>query len=220
MIVTIDGPAGAGKSSVAKQLALRLGFEFLDTGAMYRVITLAAMIRGIDWSEIDRLAELARTCDFELHDSKMWLEGADVSQAIRSPEITQLVKHVADPPPVREALVDRQRKWVATRDVVTEGRDQGTVAFPQAECKIFLVASPEERAKRRHRELSAKGMNLSEEEVLTMQLDRDARDQSRPVGALKKADDAIEFSTDSLTQEEVVERLEAIVRSVQRSIAH
>lgn len=218
MIVTIDGPAGAGKSTVAKRLAQRLGFEFLDTGAMYRVITLAAMIKGIAWNEVERLAELARSCDFDLRDSRMTLEGSDVSEAIRSPEITQLVKHVADPPLVRQALVDRQRLWVSTRDVVTEGRDQGTVAFPKAECKIFLVASPEERARRRHRELTAKGMTLSEDEVLAMQLDRDERDSSRPVGALKRADDAVEFSTDGLSLDEVVDRLEAIVRERSASI--
>ena len=218
MIVTIDGPAGAGKSTVAKLLARRLGFEFLDTGAMYRVIALAAVVKGIAWSDVTRLAELARDCDFELCDSRMLLEGTDVSEAIRSPEITQLVRHVAAPPAVRHALVERQRQWVASRNVVTEGRDQGTVAFPNAECKIFLVASPVERAARRHRELSAKGIAISAEEVLQMQLERDERDERRPVGALKRADDAVEFITDSLDLDSVVNQLEAIVRRRQSEL--
>ena len=219
MIVTIDGPAGAGKSTVAKRLARRLEFEFLDTGAMYRVITLAAMVDGIPWTDIAGLAQLARACRFELQDSRMLLNGNDVSEAIRAPEITQLICNVADPTEVRAALVDRQRDWVAKRDVVTEGRDQGTVAFPDAECKIFLVASPEERAQRRFRELRAKGMDLTYEDVLAMQLDRDQRDERRPVGALRKADDAIEFSTDSLDLDQVVDQLESIVRKRQQELA-
>ncbi|HVT27872.1 MAG TPA: (d)CMP kinase [Lacipirellulaceae bacterium] len=215
MIVTIDGPAGAGKSSAARELAKRLGFRFLDTGAMYRAVTLAARERGLDLAGAAQLAQLVRTIRVELAGDRVLLDGKDVTAAIRKFDITTAIHHAADNAAVREQLVIWQRQAAAGGDVVTEGRDQGTVVFPHAECKIFLIADEQERARRRHRDLLARGEEIPFEEVLANQRLRDQRDQSRPVGALRKAADAIEVSTDGLSPDEVVLKLERIVRSKQ-----
>jgi cytidylate kinase len=215
MIVTIDGPAGAGKSSAARELARRLGFRFLDTGAMYRAVTLAARERGYDLADSEQLAELVSEIHVELAGDRVLLDGKDVTTAIRKFDITTMIHHAADNGAVRAQLVLWQRAAAAGSDVVTEGRDQGTVVFPDAECKIFLTADEGERARRRHRDLLARGEEIPFEEVLANQRVRDQRDASRAVGALRKADDAIEVSTDGLAPDEVVARLEAIVRSKQ-----
>jgi CMP/dCMP kinase len=212
MIVTIDGPAGAGKSSAARELARRLGFRFLDTGAMYRAVTLAARERGYDLSDGDQLARLVGEIHVELIGDRVLLDGKDVTTAIRKFDITTVIHHAADNGAVRGQLVMWQRAAAAGSDVVTEGRDQGTIVFPDAECKIFLTANEQERAQRRHRDLLARGEQIPFDEVLAHQRLRDQRDLSRAVGALRKADDAIEVSTDGLTPDEVVARLEKIVR--------
>lgn len=213
MIVAIDGPAGAGKSSISRALAEQLGFAFLDTGAMYRAVALAALRARIDWERPADLAQLARRLQIELRHERTLLDGEDVSQAIRTREVTAHIFYAADNPAVREHLVALQREAAAGRDVVTEGRDQGTVAFPQAECKIFLTASPLERARRRLTELQQRGEESSLEEILAQQNERDRRDSTRAVGRLLKADDAVEVVTDGLAPEEVVERLVAIVKA-------
>jgi CMP/dCMP kinase len=213
MIVTIDGPAGAGKSSAARELARRLGFRFLDTGAMYRAVTWAALERGVDLADADALAKLAGQLKVDLDGDRVLVDGRDVSRQIRTFEITSATHHAADNPAVRELLCQWQRAAARDRDVVTEGRDQSTVVFPDAECKIFLTAQAEERAQRRYRDLTARGENISFDEVLAKQQVRDERDVSRPVGALRKDDDAVEVATDGLTPAEVVARLEQIVRS-------
>jgi CMP/dCMP kinase len=213
MIVTIDGPAGAGKSSAARELARRLGFRFLDTGAMYRAVTWAAKERGLDLADADALAQLVRETRVELADDRVLVDGRDVTKEIRTFEITAAIQYAADNPAVRAQLVEWQRAAASSDNVVTEGRDQGTVVFPQAECKIFLIADEEERARRRYSDLAARGENVSFEQVLTTQRERDDRDRSRPVGALIKAHDAIEVSTNQRTRQEVVAQLEAIVRS-------
>ena len=215
VIVTIDGPAGAGKSSAARALARRLGFRFLDTGAMYRAVALAAVRRGLSWENPQDLVDLARRLTIELRDNRVWLDGEDVARDIRSAAITSVTFYAADNPGVREHLVQLQRAAGTGGNFVTEGRDQGTVVFPDAECKIFLTANEQERARRRHADLLARGEDIPFDEVLANQRLRDHRDLSRSVGALVKADDAIEVSTDGLSPEEVVARLEQIVRSKQ-----
>jgi cytidylate kinase len=212
MIVTIDGPAGAGKSSVAKLVAGRLGFRFLDTGAMYRAVTLAALKQGFSVGDSEQISALALSLNIELRDSQTLLNGEDVSAAIRTPEVASQVYLAADNPDVRRHLVDLQRQWAGKTDTVAEGRDQGTVAFPHAECKIFLTASAAERARRRYAELTLRGEPISYEEVLAQQNERDQRDAARPVGALQRAADSIEVVTDGLTTDEVVEKLVEIVQ--------
>jgi cytidylate kinase len=213
MIVTIDGPAGAGKSSIARRLAERLGFQFLDTGAMYRAVALAALRKGLGDGDADSVAKLANEISIDMQHERTVLDGEDVSAAIRTSDVSAAVYLAADNVAVRHRLVELQRQIAGSRDTVTEGRDQGTVAFPQAECKIFLTASPEERARRRLAELVARGEPITLEQVLAQQAERDRRDAARPVGALVKAVDAVEVWTDGLTPEEVVDRLEAIVRN-------
>jgi CMP/dCMP kinase len=215
MIVTIDGPAGAGKSSAARGLARRLGYRFLDTGAMYRAVTLAARERGLDLADTAQLARLACEVRVELAGDRVLLDGRDVTDAIRKFEIATATHFAADNPAVRAQLVLWQRDAAAGIDVVTEGRDQGTVVFPDAECKIFLTADERERALRRHRDLAARGEDIPFDEVLANQQLRDQRDSARPVGALLKANDAIEVCTDGLSPEAVIAQLEQIVRAKQ-----
>lgn len=213
MIITIDGPAGAGKSTVARSLARRLGFTFLDTGAMYRAVTLAAFRRRLPWDDADAMADLSRHVRIYLDDDSVWLDGDDVTDAIRTLEVTSLVRYAANNPQVREEMVRLQRAAVAGKNVVTEGRDQGTVVFPQAELKIFLTAGPEERARRRLRDLNARGEYPTFAEVLAKQNARDASDQDRDVGPLVAADDAVHLVSDGHTLEEVIDLIEAMARS-------
>ena len=213
MIVTIDGPAGAGKSTVARALAKKLGFQFLDTGATYRAVALAALRRNLPWDEPERLVQLAGRLRIELAGDRVFLEGEDVTDEIRRSAVTEAIHYGADNPGVREHMVRLQRELAAGRDVVTEGRDQGTVVFPDAQYKIFLTASPRERARRRMIELEERGEGVSLDEVLASIEQRDHRDSSRDVGPLKPADDAIEVITDGMTVAQVVDRLEEIVRS-------
>ena len=215
MIVTIDGPAGAGKSSAARELARRLGFRFLDTGAMYRAVTLAARQRHVDLADAQAMAVLASQIRVELVADRVLMDGHDVTEAIRKFDITTAIHYAADNPAVREQLVLWQRAAAEGDNVVTEGRDQGTVVFPHAECKIFLIADERERARRRFLDLSARGEVVPFDEVLANQRLRDLRDASRSVGALLKADDAIEVSTDGLAPQDVVTKLEEIVRTKQ-----
>jgi cytidylate kinase len=213
MIVTIDGPAGAGKSTVARALAARLGFEYLDTGAMYRAVALAALRKGLDWNQPEQLAEFARGLRMAVADNRIYLGGEDVTDAVRASEVTAVTRYSADNPQVRAHLVAFQQSLARSRNVVTEGRDQGTVAFPGAECKIFLTASTRERARRRLADLEGRGESTTLEQVMAAQEARDRRDASRSVGPLRPAADAIEVSTDGLGIAEVVDRLEEIVRA-------
>ncbi|MHB0961311.1 MAG: (d)CMP kinase [Pirellulaceae bacterium] len=212
MIVTIDGPAGAGKSSVARLLADRLGFCFLDTGAMYRAVALAAMRANVAWNDLGGLADLAAHLPLEFAGDQVLLAAADVTDAIRTPEVTANTHFVADHPQVRAHLVELQRRLARGVDVVTEGRDQGTVAFPHAECKFFLTATPHERARRRRQQLLAGGKDLPLAQVRAQQDRRDAQDENRDVGALVPAADAIRVQTDGMVLQEVVDVLERLVR--------
>lgn len=212
MIVTIDGPAGAGKSSVAHALARRLGFCFLDTGAMYRAVAWAAARDGVNWKDESGVARVAARMQFALDNQRVLVDGQDVTRAIRTPEVTNNTRFVAANPLVRRELVALQRRLAHGRDVVTEGRDQGTVAFPEAECKFFLTASPAERARRRWTQLQEQGQIVSLDEVLDQQNRRDRRDASRACGPLAPAPDATLIETDGRTLEQVVDQLEHQVR--------
>lgn len=211
MIITIDGPAGAGKSTVARGLARRLGFQFLDTGAMYRAVALAGLRGNIDWERPNDLARLATTLSIELVGDRVILDGDDVSEAIRTQETTAVTRYSAANPDIRGYLVELQRAMAAKSDFVTEGRDQGTVAFPAARFKFFVTASPKERARRRLLDLEKQGESATLEKVLQDQTQRDRQDSSRAVGPLAKADDAIEILTDGMTIDEVIEQMAAIV---------
>lgn len=213
MVITIDGPAGAGKSSAARALARRLGFHFLDTGAMYRAVALAALQRNIDFTHDDQLARLAHDVNIHVDEQRVLLDAADVTREIRKIEVTSVIHHVADNPEIRSHLVQLQRRIAASGDFVTEGRDQGTVAFPDAECKIFLTASPDERARRRMRDLHGRGEMLEFDEVLRRQDERDERDRSREVGTLIPAEDAVRVDTDGMELDAVVDQLETVARS-------
>jgi cytidylate kinase len=208
MIITIDGPAGAGKSSSAKALAQRLGFEFLDTGAMYRAVTLAALRGKIDLRDQEALTRLLANLRLDMPRGRVVLNGEDVTGHIRATEVTAASGTVADSPVVRRRLVEWQRQIAARRDIVCEGRDQGTVVFPEAECKFFLVAEPRERARRRQQEMAARGENLSLEDVLKAQEDRDRRDSRRDLAPMVPAPDAILLDSTHLSLSEVVARME------------
>jgi cytidylate kinase len=211
MIITIDGPAGAGKSTVARGLARQLGFQFLDTGATYRAVALAALRRGLPWDNSRGLVRLAGKIRIELVGDRVLLDGEDVTDDIRTSDVTEVTHYAADNPGVRNEMVTLQRRLAAERDVVTEGRDQGTVVFPHASCKIFLTASPAERAGRRMRELKERGEDVSLAHVLASIQQRDERDSCRSVGPLKSAEDAVEVVTDGMTVDEVVSHLQSIV---------
>lgn len=216
MIVTIDGPAGAGKSTVARLLAEELGFRYLDTGAMYRAMLFVALASGAKIDDPDALYRACMTADLEFTFDGIRFEGRDVSEEIRTPEISRSVKYVADHLEIRRLLVEKQRALAQCNDVVCEGRDQGTVAFPEAECKIFLTASSRERAKRRQQELGRQGIPVALEEIKNDQDERDRQDCQRPVGALQKAADAVEFNTSGLSISQVVEGLKDIVKTACR----
>ena len=212
MIICIDGPAGAGKSTAARGLAKRLGFRFLDTGAMYRAVTLAAVRTGIDLADAAAMSNLANRIQIELADNRVLLDGHDVTREIRTAQITTLTHHAADNPLVRERLVELQRLAAQGQDVVTEGRDQGTVVFPKAELKVFLTADSTARAERRRKDLVLRGEDLPLDEVLAQQDLRDARDSRRAVGPLVPAADAVHVGTDGLSPEAVLDALERLAR--------
>jgi cytidylate kinase len=212
MIVTIDGPAGSGKSSAARELARRLGFEFLDTGAMYRAVSFALLRDGINPADPAALEAWLPTLRLEVPPGVVRLDGEDIAGRIRTPEITALASQLAAIPAVRHYLVGRQRAVSVGRNLVCEGRDQGTVVFPEAERKFFLVADPLERARRRHAELLSRGIHVSLDEVIRAQDERDARDAGRNLAPMKPAPDAVVLDSTRLTPEDVVGRMETEVR--------
>jgi CMP/dCMP kinase len=212
MIVTLDGPAGAGKSSAARELARRLGFEFLDTGAMYRAVTLAALRANLDRGDQRALADLLAGLKLEMPPGRVVLNGEDVTGPIRTAQVTAASGSIADSRVVRQHLVGLQRAIAAGRDMVTEGRDQGTIVFPDAACKFFLVADPVERAKRRQQEMARRGEVLPLDVILAAQEERDRRDAARDLAPMVPAADAILLDTTHLTLTEVVDRMETEVR--------
>lgn len=214
-ILAIDGPAGAGKSTVARQAAARLGFTYIDTGAMYRGVALAARREGIDPSDGEAVAAVARRARLEFREqdgrSRLWMDGEDVGDAIREPEISGLASVVAAIPGVRVALVAAQREMGARGGVVMEGRDIGTVVFPDAEVKVYLDATPAERARRRHAELAAQGREIPLEQITREMEERDRRDTTRDDSPLKAAPGSMALLTDGLTIDQVVDRLVTLV---------
>ena len=211
MIVTIDGPAGTGKSTVARVLAERLGFEFLNTGAMYRAVAYACLKRQIEVENASVVGELTGKLEILFARNRLLLDGEDITEPIRGQEVTLAASIVAANPVVRERLVDLQRRAGQGTNLVTEGRDQGTAVFPDAECKFFLTASPEERAIRRQRELQAKGEMIPLQELLAQQELRDHRDESRDCSPLKPAADAVLVDTTKMSLDEVLAHLEQLV---------
>jgi cytidylate kinase len=219
-IIAIDGPAGAGKSTVARRLADALGFVLVDTGAMYRTVALASVRAGVPWNDGDRVAAIARgivgarSLRFERDAAlgvRVWLAEEDVSEAIRMPDIAQGASTVSAHPEVRSVLLDLQRQAGIGGGVVLEGRDIGTVVFPEAEVKFFLTASPEVRARRRHEELVAKGQNVTYDATLADVKERDARDEGRAVAPLRQADGAVRVDSSAMTIEETVATMLATV---------
>lgn len=220
MIVTIDGPAGSGKSTAARGLSQRLGFEFLDTGAMYRCVAWSVLDQNVDPTDENAVGVVSQHIKISFADAQVLVDGRNVSEAIRTPEVTEVASLIAQYPVVRTELVRLQRQAAEGIDIVSEGRDQGTVVFPEAFCKFFLIADPQERARRRQAELRIQGKDMSVAEILQQIDQRDQRDKQRTVAPLVPADDAVEFNTSTLTIEEVLDQLEQIVRSRMSSNSH
>jgi cytidylate kinase len=207
MVIAIDGPAGAGKSTVARGVAAALGATYLDSGAMYRAIALAALRRGVDPDDAAAVAALARELVIDFDGRAVFLDGEDVSADIRTPEVTAAASRVSAHPGVRAALVARQRELIASGPYVAEGRDIGTVVSPDSPLKVFLSASDEERARRR-----AEQTGEAVEQVLAAQRERDRRDREREHGALRAAADAVELDTTGLRVDDVVARIVELAR--------
>ena len=207
MIIAIDGPAGAGKSTISKEIAKRLGFTYLDTGAMYRACGLYVVSMGEDPSDEKKVRYLLANIKIEFQDSRIFLNGEDVSLKIRTPEIDEAASKISRLKSVREKLTELQRQIAKDKDIVAEGRDMGTVVFPDAEVKIFLDASPEERARRRKRQLEESGQIISFEIILHQIKKRDKADSTRALAPLTAAPDAVIIDTTEMKPESVIERI-------------
>jgi cytidylate kinase len=212
LVITVDGPAASGKSTVARLLAERLGASFLDTGAMYRAVTLEAMKRRVDMNDEKQLLAVLEDTDVEFspNGGKMLvsIDDIDVTELIRQPKVTANARYVASAAKVRQKLVEMQRQFAAGQEkVVAEGRDQGTVVFPDADVKFFLVAEPSERARRRQAELQARGVCENIDQIQRAIEQRDRSDENRVVGPLRPAEDAVIVDTTDLSIKEVVEKL-------------
>ena len=211
-VITIDGPAGVGKSTVARMLAERLVAVFLDSGATYRAVTLAAMQAGVDLTDVQAVLDMMDKTDFKFFHKgdvlKVVIDGQDATTSIRSPEVTENVKYIASRPKLRSKLVKLQQDFAAQFEkIVTEGRDQGTVVFPNAKFKFFLAADPKERARRRHEELKAAGKEMDFETLAQQIVERDASDENRSIGPLKPAADAVIIDTTIIDAVGVVNRI-------------
>ena len=215
-IVAIDGPAGAGKSTVARRVAERLGFAYLDTGAMYRAATWRALARGVDLHDPEALEASTRDMRLEMDETpsgqRVTVDGEDVTAAIRTPEVTRLIYRLDQIPGVRRILVDHQRRFGERGPTVAEGRDIGTVVFPAAKCKIYLDASLDCRTRRRAAELAAKGLPVDFDQLREEIRDRDEKSRTRADSPLRRADDAVLVDSTDLTADQVVDALVALAR--------
>ena len=226
-VVAIDGPAGAGKSTVTKRVAKALGYMIVDTGAIYRTVALAAQRAGLDFDDVDAVGALAEGLAAregvrlvgDAEGTRALLDGEDVSGSIRTPLVSQGASKVSAQPRVRAALLELQRAGGRDGGVVLEGRDIGTVVFPDAEAKVFLTASVDERARRRFEELKASGVNVEYHGVRAEVVERDQRDSSRPIAPLRKAEDALVLDSSELSIDQVVARIVAHVRAVEAELA-
>ncbi|MDO8526046.1 MAG: (d)CMP kinase [Candidatus Omnitrophota bacterium] len=216
LVIAIDGPAGSGKSTVSKLVAKALGVTYIDTGAMYRALTLKAMRHSIDLKDEAALTDLARSTDIDLAEEKgelkVYLDGEDVAGLIRTPELTNNVKYIARVPLVREEMVRLQRAIGSRYGAALEGRDIGTVVFPDADYKFYLDADPDERARRRHKEFLGRGQVIDLAGIKRDVIMRDESDMNRSVGALKKAPDAILVDTTKLSVGAVVKKILAYIK--------
>jgi CMP/dCMP kinase len=217
LVIAIDGPAGSGKSTISKGVATALGLRRLDTGAMYRALTLRAVRAGIDPQDARALAALARKTRFTYRDSDIYVNGRPAGAAIRRPEVARVVSKVAAHQAVRRELVRRQRELIGNGGVVVEGRDIGTVVCPDADLKVFLTASSAERARRRHRELTEAGVSVSLSKLRKEQARRDELDSTRAVSPLVPADDAVRIDSTAKTPRQIVEDVVRLVRDAEGS---
>ena len=211
MTIAIDGPGGAGKSTIAKLLSKELGMEYIDTGAMYRAVGYKAARDGVDTDSEDAVEAMLADTDIDFVKGDIILDGEVVSDLIRTPEMSMMASKVSAIPSVRKKLVALQRGMGTAKEIVMDGRDIGTNVLPDAPVKIYLNASPEVRAKRRFDELTAKGETVAFEDVLNEMIERDRNDMTRDLDPLRKADDAIEIDTSDMTIEEVVGAIKNIV---------
>ena len=218
MIIAVDGPAGSGKGTVTKKIEKKLGFLNLDTGATYRCVALETLRNNINLDETEKIIKIANEINIEIDNKqekdRILLNGEDVSKEIRSKEVTAIVSQISSIIPVREKMVEVQRKLAKGKNVIVEGRDIGTVVFPNADLKIYLDASEEIRAKRRYKENIESGIQITYEEVLENVRLRDYNDKNKKVGALKKADDAILIDSSEMTIDQVVNKIEELMRQV------
>jgi len=213
VVVAIDGPAGAGKSTIAKRLATRLGFTYIDTGAMYRAVALWGLRQGVDMGDMHRMEQLASASQIELSPGRIALNGEDITEAIRTAEVSNGASKVAVIPGVRRAMVAKQREIGERASVVMEGRDIGTVVFPKADVKIFLDADPGERLRRRFEETKAKGEAVSESQLADQMRERDQRDSTRADAPLSQAPDAVYLDSTAMSLDQVEEAILKIVRA-------
>ena len=213
MIIAIDGPAGSGKSTISKEISEELGITYLDTGAMYRLFTLKVLKEGISFNESEKIRDLLENLNINIENDRFYLDGEDVTEKIRTYQVSDNVSKIAALKEVREKMVLLQREFSKSKDVILDGRDIGTVVFPDADIKIFLVADPMERAKRRYRELKEKGEDVSLDEIFKNIMERDKIDSNRDTAPLRKAADAVEIDTTKMNIKDVKKEILTVYKN-------